>query len=211
MAKGNGKTNGSTRGSRKRRGSGENFTGAEENKTEVRKAELDLKPVEIDDGDFDMHLKSVKAATEKLTTAQGLLRSCYKAAKKVSPQLLDALKYALKAERADAEDIKRELEVMGYVLKKTNAPIQITLHDTLLGDENELAAKRGYQNGKNGTGMNCPYPEGSDLASLYADAYMKGQADLIGGSVGDRIDATDFPGPDHNERNGIGVEDSALA
>lgn len=149
---------------------------------ETRKAgELDLQQIVIDDGDFDLHFRSLKGASEKMKTAKNLYDSCAKSAKKVSPELLDAVKYAIKLEGLDAADVKRELEIKGYALKRSGSPIQLTIHDTLSGDVSDAAEKRGYLDGKAGRAANCPFPEGSDLARLYLGGWSKGQGDLLGG------------------------------
>lgn len=164
----------------KRRGKSESVTGKKEAEAEVRKGELELKQIEINDDDFDMHYRSLKGAKEKMATAKNLYDGCCKAAKKVSEDLLNSLKRALKFEGMDAEDIKRQLEIDGYVLRKTGSSVQLTIHDTLLGDEKELAYKRGRDAGGNGKSLNNPYPAGSDLA----EAFATGWRNAVGGTLG---------------------------
>ena len=136
--------------------------------------------LEIADDDFDLHLASVKRAVDAMKKAKNGYDACCKGAKKVSPALLDAIKLAVKLEGQDLEDIKRTLEISGYVLRKTNSPIQLTVHDALLGDVTEAAYKRGHDAGSNGRAMACPYPENSDLA----DAYGAGWRNGTGGNLG---------------------------
>ena len=74
----------------------------------------------------------------------------------------------------------------GYVFKRTAQPVQITLHDTLLGDVKEQAYTRGFRDGEAGRTANCVYPEGSDLASEFMTGWRNGQAKLMGINVNDR-------------------------
>lgn len=196
-----GRPKGSTNGKSKRGGKSkaEASTGKNEATAEMRKAELDLQPIEIDDGDFDMHLRAMKGAVDKQKIAKNLYDGCCKAAKKVSPDLLDALKRAIKFEGMDREDIKRQLEIDGYVLKKTGSSVQLTIHDVILGDVNANAFEQGYANGMAGTAISNRFPEGSDLARLYEEGYVKAQTELAS-----RYDANNgLPPADHNEMNGM--------
>lgn len=170
-----------------KRSKAESMTGAKASETEVRKGELELKAIEIDDGDFDLHLRSLKGAKEKFDTAKRLYDSCCKAAKKVSAELLDAVKRAIKFEGMDEHDIKRQLEIDGYVLKRSGSSVQLTIHDTLLGDEVELAYKRGHDAGGNGRSLVNPYPASSDLA----EAYSTGWRNAVGGTLGLTEDETE--------------------
>ena len=158
---------------------------------EVREGELELKTIEIDDGDFDMHLKSIKGAKERFDTAKRLYDSCCKSAKKVSEDLLNSIKRAIKFEGMDIADIKKQLEIDGYVLKRAGSSVQLTIHDTLLGDVNAAAEKRGHADGKAGRSANCPYPEGTELARLYFGGWNAGQAELIGADDDDGDDDDD--------------------
>lgn len=165
---------------RGRKSRAEDATGAKEATVEVRKGELELKPVEINDGDFDLHLRAMKSAVERQKTAKNLYDGCCKAAKKVSEHLLNSVKLAIKYEGMDIEDIKADLTVKGYVLKKTGSPVQITLHDVLAGDVNKAAYERGKNDALNGRGCKPPYPEGSDLAEEYNTGWRNG----IGSNLG---------------------------
>lgn len=172
-----------------RRSKAESMTGAKENAVEVRRAngvghnsDLALpEPVTIASDDFQMHFKAAKAATEKKDTAVNLLRGVYKAAQKLHPQLPAAIKKAIAIERdPDPFRIKAELEVLGIALKETQCPIQLTVHDTLLGDVKEQAYKRGYSAGEKGQTANCPYPEGSDLGVEYLRGHLHGTGKNMG-------------------------------
>ncbi len=126
-----GKTGGKPNGKAKRggrRSKAESSTGKKENAAEVRKAgELDLQPIAINDDDFDLHFRATKNAKERVETAQSLYRTCLKNAKKVSPDLHDSIKDALAFEGMDPHDIKRKLEINGYVLRKTGSSVQLTI------------------------------------------------------------------------------------
>lgn len=196
-SKSRGKSN-KPRSSRARRGRSESMTGAADAKVEVRKAgELDLQQVEIDDADFDMHFRAAKTAKETAEKYQSLYRSQLKAAKKVSPALAEAVKWALGSEGKDAADIKREMEIKGYVLKRQGSPIQLTVHDTLLGDTMESYYKRGHADGEAGKTADARAPEGSDLHSEYMRGWQHGTAKNLGLSP-EQSDAALAAGVGHN-------------
>jgi hypothetical protein len=178
MAKG--KKNGTARGARKRRGKSESMTGKKAGEVEVRTGELDLQQIEINDDDFDLHFRAMKGAVDRQKTAKNLYDGCCKAAKKVSPELLDAVKRALKFEGMDPADIKRQMEIDGYVLKRTASPIQLTVFDTLAGDVADQAYKRGYDDGENGRTAADKYPAGSDLSGHYTRGWRHGTAKNLG-------------------------------
>jgi hypothetical protein len=174
-----------TRAGRSRRGKGENMTGAKESAVEMRtigdnSGELNLQQVQIDDGDFDLHYKAIKSAVERQKQSKNLYDGCCKAAKKVSADLLEAVKKAIKFDGMDPDDIKRQLEIDGYALKRRENPIQLTVFNSLLGDQKEVVAKRGYEDGKAGRSAKTEYPEGSDLATIYSENYMRGQGEVLG-------------------------------
>jgi hypothetical protein len=174
-----------TRGSRKRRGTSEAMTGKKENEVEVRtigdNSGLNLpEPIALDDGDFDLHYKALRSAKDKMDTAKRLYDGCCKGAKKVSPELLEAVKRAIKYDGQDANDIKADLEIAGYVLRRRGSPVQITVFDTLIGDVKEQAASRGLGDGENGRPSASSYPAGSDLDQIYSDNWRLGQAKLLG-------------------------------
>lgn len=194
MAKGNGvKANG--RGSRKRRGKGEDDTGAKDAKAEMRKAkvvaELDLPKAD----DVLFHMKSIRGYKEIVTSAQGKLRNAIKSAKKCNPLLPEVINELLALERADdPTEFKRRMEALGEGLKAVGSPYQLTLHDTLLGSAEDAADKRGYTDGKAGRAMSNPYPEGTQFADLYAQGYMRAQAEIITGMGHNSTAAGDEPG-----------------
>lgn len=166
---------------------------------EMRKGgELDLKQVAIDGADFDMHLRSMKSAKERMSTAKNLYDGCCKAAKKVSEELLTAVKKAIKFEGMDVDDIKRALEIDGYVLRKTGSPVQLTIHDSLMGDVNQAADTAGYRDAKAGRVAKSPYPDGSDLHELYMAGWQRGTRENMG------LPGEDYDGEEAVKGNGIG-------
>ena len=174
MAKGRGRP----RGSRNRK--------AKETKAEQvevnRASELALPdPIQLDDEDFDFHLKSLKGANDRMKQAKNLYDGCCKAAKKVAPELLDAVKLAIKYEGKSQDDIKKMLEIQGYVLKRTESAVQLTVHNMLLGDVMEQATKRGYDDAKAGQGSRNRYPVGTELHTAYIEGFSQGTAEMVGG------------------------------
>lgn len=170
------KANSSGKGKRTRRAKADKA-----DTVEMRTAgELDLKQIAIDDADFDMHLRAMKGAKDRMATAKNLYDGCCKAAKKVSEELLTAVKKAIKFEAMDVDDIKRALEIDGYVLRKTGSPVQLTIHDTLMGDVNEAADVQGYRDAKAGRVAKSPYPESSDLHELYMAGWQRGTRENMG-------------------------------
>ncbi len=141
---------------------------------------LDLKPIEIDEGTFEVHLKAIKSALDKKETAMSLLRTCRKRAKEAGDDILDAVDAALKFERMDQNDVAHQLQILGFALKKTDNPIQLSLYNTLLGDEKEQAYNRGFKDGEAGKTAQNDYPEGSDLAAEYTRGWDHGTAKNLG-------------------------------
>lgn len=169
------------RGSRKSKA--ESMTGAKANEVESRSGELDLKPVEIDARDVQVHMRSIKAAMEKKDTAVSLLRSAKKNAKAVHPALADAIDKVIKLERSDSHhDLRQELEVFNIVLRETGAPIQISVHDTLLGDVVDQARNRGRKDAEGGKFASNPYLAGSDLAGAYSAGWEAVTAERVNGA-----------------------------
>lgn len=168
---------------KKKRGRPSKKAVAQADVVEVRTGELDLQPVEIDDRDFDMHFAGVKEAKAKLESYQSKYRLALKSAKSVSPELHDAIKVALKFEKMGAEDVKRQLEIDGYVLKRQGSPVQMILHDTIMGDPLKVAWDRGMKAGEEGQDNANPYPPGSEFAARYDAGWAKGQGILIGGGT----------------------------
>lgn len=173
---------GSGRGGRKRRGTSEDMTGAKEGEVEVRKGELDLgEPIELSENDVHTHFKAIKKAMEQKDTYVSLLRGANKAASKLHPDLPAAIKEAITEERKnDPSKLKARLEVLGITLKASGSTIQLSVFDTLAGDEKELVYKRGYDDGVNGRTAANKYPEGSDLHERYATGWRHGTAKNLG-------------------------------
>ena len=171
-----------TRAARARRGKGKDFTGGDAEKVEVRMGGDNAPTLELPSPeDFEYHMKSIKGAMEKKDTAVALIRNAKKSAEKAVKGLSGTIDRLIRLERSnDPLAFQREMELLGYGLKQTNSPIQITVFDTLLGDQKEVVAKRGYEDGKSGRGARTEYPEGSDLAQIYSENYMRGQGEHLG-------------------------------
>lgn len=144
----------------------------------VERNELDLgEPVSIDTGTFQLHMRAIKGAMEKKDTAMSLLRNCFKAAKEVNEHLPFAIREVLKEERADDMGALREkLEVFGIALREIGSPIQLTIHNALLGDVGDQADARGFKDAKEGKGALSPYPKATDLDARYMDGWKRGTA-----------------------------------
>lgn len=175
------------KGGRRKRSQAEDMTEAKANEVESGPV-LDLQPIEIDEKDFDLHYKSIKAATDKKETAMSVLRTCKKRAKEASPDILAAVEKAMKFERADPADVKKELQIAGFALQKTNSPIQLTLHNTLLGDINDIAYKRGFADGEAGRTANSTYPPGSEPDKSYMRGWRHGAGKNLG-QTPEQVDA----------------------
>lgn len=140
--------------------------------------------------DYEHHMKTIKGFKDKLETAKGNLSNAKTAANKACPGLAASIAETLAIQReGDPVKLATRLEMLGIGLKLTNNPIQLTIHDTLAGDEESLVERRGFEDGKNGRPPNNKYPDGSDLAKLYADNWKKGQAELAGVSQAELEDA----------------------
>lgn len=186
MAKRSGK-NGATKPKPKkggRKSKAESVTGAKENEVEVS-AVLDLKPIEVDEKTFDTQYKAMRALEDQKKRVVGLLRSQRKQLKECGPEVQESVLDALAMDGKDDEEVKRELQVRAFVLKKRESPVQISLHNMLLGDVNEVAYRSGYKDGEAGKPANSPYPEGSDLDGHYQRGWRHGMAKNAGVSAED--------------------------
>ena len=186
---------GATRPS-KRRGKGEEFTGAKEaeveTRTPVKAAELELpKPT-----DLEYHRKQITGWKEKVTTAQGHYRNAVKAAKKAGIDV-DAMN--------DAEAIKREndpaaamrrLQQFNMNLEQIGSSLRVVVYDTLAGDVKKQAYQRGQDDAANGRTANNPYPEGSDLGEEYAVGYRNKMGAHLGLTEKETEDAVNGAGND---------------
>lgn len=209
--KGKGSNGKAPRARRAKRSKAESSTEAQANSVEVRTAgELDLQQVEIEAKDFEFHYKAAKNARDCLDTANSLYRSTLKAAKTCSEDVHDAVKRALKFDGMNEAEIKRQMEIDGFILKHRSSPIQLTIHDSLSGSVEEAAETRGYRDAKAGKLSDSPYPAESDLDKLYSKGFKRGTvenmnlpaeeaAKLLAES--DESDEGPFPS-DHNATGG---------
>lgn len=166
-----------------RRSKAESMTGAKAGKTEVRRIGDNSQLSLPEPDDYAHHLKSIKGCMEKVATASSLLRHAKQSANKSCPGLAASVTETIAIEReGDPVKLQKRLELLGMGLKQIDSSIQLTVFDTLAGDEEELVAKRGYEDGKAARPMNNKYPEGSSLSDLYAENWRMGQAENMGWS-----------------------------
>lgn len=204
----NKKKNGSAK--RARRSKAESSTGAKEAHAEMRTAsdaqtEMDMpKP-----DDILFHMKNIKSWKEKATTINSGVRNARKSAAQVSKLLPAIIDELLALERlADQSEFKRRMEMLGAGLKAIGSPYQINIFDTLAGDVQSQAHKRGANDGAAGRSANCPYPDGSDMAAQYMAGWSEEQAKILGVD----LSHDDRPaGEGHNSEDADGDEDGEFA
>lgn len=176
-----GKKGSGKKSARGRRSKAESMTGAKESAVEVRTIGDNSSLALVAPDDYAHHYKSIKGLKEKSATASSLVRHAKTAANKACPGLAASIEQTIAIEReGDPEKLKRHLELMGIGLKNIGSTVQITIFDTLEGDEEDLIAKRGYEDGKAARTPNNKYPVGSDLDLLYTTNYQRGQAENLG-------------------------------
>jgi hypothetical protein len=172
--------NGKTNGHGKRRSRAEAMTGKKAASSSMRKvsaqSEMKLPSPET----WELHFKSIRGAMDRRDSASAFVTSCKKAANAVHPDLGKTVERLVKLEKAgDVETLMRELKMLGFGLKQVQAPIQLSIHNTLFGDPLAQAAREGRDDSANGRMAHNPYPEGSALATAYAGAYAKDQARIL--------------------------------
>jgi hypothetical protein len=170
------KSKAGARGSRKRRGDGEAMTGAKAGSVEIRQAigqeELQLPAPD----DYQHHRKSILGALEKRDTANSLYRNALKNAQKAGIDT-DSMLEARRIVRAnDPKKTANSLNQLAFALQQEGFSIQITVHDTLAGDQMDLVYRRFYDDGKAAKTLENPYPSGSDLALQAARGWRHGNA-----------------------------------
>lgn len=172
---------GSKRGARKRRGKGENFTEAKASAVEVRTAVDTMELALPAPNDYQHHKKALLGALDKQRTANSLVRTARKnaIAAGVDP---DSVLEANRIVRAnDPKGTAQKMAQLAFALEQEGFPIQFIIHDSLAGDQEELVAKRGYEDGKAARPANNKYPAASDLALVYDTHWKRGQAENMAG------------------------------
>lgn len=172
---------GKRKGKGDRKSKAENMTGANESSVEVRKlGDNSQLPIPAPD-DLLHHKKSIKGWQEKVTAATAGLRNAKKLAKKAGVNLksLD-LVVSIERDNDPAATLNFFQQVDLGLSVSEESTLRLTVHDTLAGDQKEMVAKRGYNDGKAGRSPQNDYPEGSDLANLYQENWIKGQAENLG-------------------------------
>src|SRR5262245_56818787 len=125
-----GKPPNGSRGSRKRRGKSEDFTGEKETEVVVNDgSQLDLQPVEFRKDDFHAKLRSLRDIRKQMNQLKSAHSHVMKGAKDVNEEFPTALKLALNMDTKSERQIARELLIHGFVLKELNSNLQISLHD----------------------------------------------------------------------------------
>ena len=173
MARGNGKGRG--RG----RGKAEDVTGAKANAAEVRKAKVNTPLIK---GDRLLHhISTIEGYNDKISNLQGHRSNAYATMKAegIQPQVVKDL-IALK--KGDPLDYKEYLTQMGIGLQATGQMFQMNVFDTAFGSPVEQAIAEGRDDAKNGRPPAGKYPENSEEAKAYRNAYFSGQADLVPGA-----------------------------
>ena len=132
----------SGRGGRKRRGQGEDMTGAEAGQVEVR-TPLSIDDVDLDDADIKVHFNAIKTATERKDTAVSGLRTAKKRANDTCAGLSDEIEHVMKLQRKnDPSAYARKMKVRSRVLGALGFPVQLEIFDTLAGDHMEQVYRR---------------------------------------------------------------------
>lgn len=176
MAKGKSKRAGG------RKSKAESMTGAAENSVEVRTASIgDNSEFQLPaPDDYEHHKKTILGYLEKKNSANGLYRKAIQTAQKAGIDT-DTMLQAHKLKTAnDPVKAKRHFDQFAFALKMEDFPIQLIVHDTLLGEVNEAAYKRGFDDGEAGRTANSRYPEGSELAKEYARGHLHGTGKNMG-------------------------------
>lgn len=141
--------------------------------------------------DYAHHMKTIRGLKEKSATAASLLRHAKTSANKACSGLAASIEETLAIEReGDPIKLQKRLELLGIGLKQIGSTIEVTIFDSLAGDELELVYKRGHADGKAGRTADNKYPEGSDLHAEYARGWRHGTASNLG-LTAEQADAAD--------------------
>jgi hypothetical protein len=143
--------------------------------------QLDLEIVEINKDDFRMYLRGMQEAKKAMKRAKNTYDDACKKAKKSSQCMLSACKLFIDWDGKDQTELKNLLLIQGFVLSEQGSPLQLTLHDTLLGDAVSVARERGAVAGAAGKPNVNRYPQGSDLATAFDEGWAEAQTKLVPG------------------------------
>ena len=170
-----------TRSSRKRRGSGEDMTGAKENAVEVRGVGDNSGALPLPEPDkVEYHKKQIIGYLEAKETANSRYRNALKAAQKDgidTDQLLSARKLK---RRNDPAKTLSEFKQLAMYLEMEGFPIRLEARDVLEAQVEENAEKRGYEDCKAGRSSRNPYPQGTDMHMRYARGFHRGTCENAG-------------------------------
>lgn len=202
------------RSSRKRRGTGESMTGANENQVEVR-GPISVDDIDLPPADIQHHYEAMKTSIERKDTAVSNLRTTRKKADEACAGLADEIAHVIKLKRKnDPTAYARKMKVRNLVLSAMGFPVQLEIFDTLAGDNEGQVRERFYQAGKAGKGFECKYPKNSDLHAVAKEGWMRGQAELAGVDVADLTEGQegeDGDGPGYDVKSPPNLPASATA
>jgi hypothetical protein len=179
------------RGSRKRRGQGEEFTEEKENEVEVRAPVLQGDLILPASDVYAMHRKKIKASLDAKESANGKYRKDLEQAQLAGIDT-DMMLEAFKIVRANSpQELMNRLNQLSFCLEQEGYPIRILLKDTLIGDEMALVYRRVFQDTREGKSFDNPYPVGSDMHLQAQRAFRHATALNAGTSIEDIDNALD--------------------
>lgn len=162
------------------------MTGKKANAVEVRTAGIGDNSGVLDliaPDDYAHHYKSIKGLEDRAATANSAVRHAKEAANKCFKGLGASISQTIRLEReGDTDKLKRHLELMSMGLHHIGSTVQLSIFDSLAGDNLDQVYKRFYKDGQTGKSLDSKYPEGSDLAAQAARAWRHGMAFNMGQS-----------------------------
>lgn len=169
------------RGSKQRRGKGEDFTGAKAGETEVRSPTIAQELALAKPEDILHHMRTIKGWKDKVTTLNGHISNAYKAAKtaKISRKTLEFL---LGLERNDPVAYRIEMENVAIGLKAMGAPFQMNVFDAIYANDIDQVKAEASAAAKAGRGPECRFAEGSPAYDVYMETYALVQAGMVPGA-----------------------------
>lgn len=184
---------GSKRGARKRRGKGEDMTGAKEGQVEVRTVGIgDNSTMALPEpDDWAHHKKTIRGWKEKVETAKAGLSHAKKAAIKAGVNMTSLeLVTSIERQNDPAKTLNFFEQVDLGLRLSEDTGIRITPHNTLAGDQMDLVYKRGFADGGAGRTADNSYPENSDLSEQYMRGWRHGTGKNMG-LTPEQVDASE--------------------
>ena len=171
--------NGSGRAGRKRRGSGEEFTGAKEGETETRTPQLEMN---LPNPDRQLHyFDAIKNELANIARAQKRKKDLEKAAAKENVDV-GAISFVLQMEKGDAVKYRMRLEQQAVLMRARGLPFQMTIHDIAFANSVEQAKAEAKAAARGGRSPECRYPEGTPAYDAYLETYTREQARMVPGA-----------------------------